>query len=325
MKKLLLSLMAYAAVTTVTIAQTITDSLKACYSFTAADSMKDGITATILSSYNTTHKRTTDRFGGNNAMGFTAAGYLSAGNDTRFNVTEGMTISAWIFIDTAMTGEGAIASKWDNGAGDQYLYGLYSNNKLALALQGKANELTMLSKSVLLDTTWYHVAMTWVKGGFTTIYINGNADTSSILIDSIVTTSTVFNIGGQGTGLSRYFRGTIDDFRFYNRSLSGTEITTLYTKDSACGLKYTPPPTAVKSASTNAVLKLYPNPATTSITINTDGNATLQILDMKGALLKEHTISTTTAIDIAALQAGIYIARLTDANGNRSTARFIKE
>ncbi|OSZ78632.1 hypothetical protein CAP35_10395 [Chitinophagaceae bacterium IBVUCB1] len=325
MKKLLLSLAAMAGFATAGTAQTITDSLKACYAFSSADSFKDGISGNILTSINAVHTRTTDRFGGNNGIRFTAAGYLSAGNDTKYNVKEGMTISAWIFIDTLMTGEGAIASKWDNGSGDQYLFGLYSNNKLALALQGKTYELTMLSKSTLLDTTWYHVAMTWTKGGMTVIYVNGNPDTASTLIDSIVTTSTVFNIGGQGMGLLRYFRGTIDDFRFYNRALSPTEMTTLYTKDSACGLKYTPPPTTVKSIITNGTLKVYPNPATTSITVQTANDATLQILDMKGALVKEQYMHNTTTIDITRLQAGIYIARLTDADGNRSTARFIKE
>ena len=130
-----------------------------------------------------------------------------------------MCIRDRIYIDPLLTGEGAVVSKWDNSTGDEYLFGVYSNNKLALAIQGKVIENTMLSRTVLADTTWYHVAMTWAKGGLTGIYINGVLDTGSILIDYMVNTTTPFNIGGQGSGLSRYFQGKIDDVRMYNSCL----------------------------------------------------------------------------------------------------------
>lgn len=307
-------------------AQTIIDSLKGCYAFTGNDSFKDGTSVAILASYNAIHFRSTDRFNGNNAIKFSGAGYLSAGTDTKFNMKKGLTISAWVYIDPALTGEGAIVSKWDNSTGDEYLFGVYSNNKLALALQGKTFELTMLGRSVLPDTTWTHVAMTWEVGGMTNIYVNGIVDTASILIDTLVSTSTQLNIGGQGTGMSRYFNGKIDDIRIYSRALSATEIGTLYSKDSACGLKYTPPPASVNTLNNGAEVIIYPNPATDKISLSS--NFTLrnaEVYDMKGSAVLTKAIPFDKEVDINSLQQGIYILRVTDDMGKRYVTKFIKE
>ncbi len=325
MKKALLSMAVLLSITSVTQAQSLSDSLKGCFTFNGADSFKDGTSTGTLISYNAVHVRSQDRFGGNNSLRFSGGGYVSAGNAAKYNVMEGLTISAWIYIDTLLTGEGAIVSKWDNSVGDEYLFGVYSNNKLALALQGKTYESTMLGRTVLPDTTWIHVAMTWAKGGLTNIYVNGVVDTASILVDSLVNTTTLFNIGGQGTGLTRYFQGNIDDVRFYNRALSGTEITTLYTKDSACGLKYTPPPAEVKNIVAVGMVKVFPNPATDAITIAVADMANVLVCDVNGRVVYNATIDKKATIDISGYSKGIYIIRATDGDGNRCVSRFIKE
>lgn len=325
MKRLLLTVVTLLGLASATHAQSLTDSFKACFTFNGADSFKDGTSTGILVSYNAVHVRSHDRFGGNNSLKFTGGGYVSAGNAAKYSVMDGLTISAWIFIDTLLSGEGAIVSKWDNSVGDEYLFGVYSNNKLALALQGKTYESTMLGRTVLPDTTWIHVAMTWAKGGLTNIYVNGVLDTSSILIDSLVNTTTPFNIGGQGTGLTRYFQGNIDDVRFYNRALSGTEINTLYNKDSACGLKYTPPPAAVNNLVAVGMVKVFPNPATDAITIGVADKASVLVSDVNGRVVYSAVIDEKATIDISGYSKGIYIIRATDGDGNRCVSRFIKE
>lgn len=325
MKKVLLSMAVLLGLTSATHAQTLSDSLKGCFTFNGTDSFKDGTSTGILVSYNGIHSRTSDRFNGNNALAFTGVGYVSAGNAAKFSVMNGLTISAWIYIDPLLTGEGAVVSKWDNSTGDEYLFGVYSNNKLALAIQGKVIENTMLSRTVLADTTWYHVAMTWAKGGMTGIYINGVLDTGSILVDSLVNTSTPFNIGGQGSGLSRYFQGKIDDVRMYNRALSGTEISTLYANDSACGLKYTPPPSGVQNINIAQGIKVFPNPATDAVTIAVANKANVLVCDVNGRVVYNAVIDKKAVIDISGYSKGIYIIRATDGDGNRYVSRFIKE
>lgn len=325
MKKVLLSMAVLLGLASATQAQSLSDSLKGCFTFNGADSFKDGTSAGMLTSYNTIHMRSLDRFGGNNSLKFAGAGYVSPGNAAKYSVMDGLTISAWIYIDVLLGGEGAIVSKWDNSVGDEYLFGVYSNNKLALALQGKTYESTMLGRTVLPDTTWIHVAMTWAKGGLTNIYVNGVLDTSSILVDSLVNTTTPFNIGGQGTGLTRYFQGNIDDVRFYNRALSGTEITTLYTKDSACGLKYTPPPAGVNNVVAVDMVKVFPNPATDAITIAVADKANVSVCDVNGRVVYSAVIDKKETIDISGYSKGIYIIRATDGDGNRCVSRFIKE
>jgi len=74
--------------------------------------------------------------------------------------------------------------------------------------------------------TWYHVCC--VFGASCTAYINGvsvGTGTTGITTSGSITTLTV----GSCTARTNFgFKGYLDDFRIYNRALSGTEIAQLY-------------------------------------------------------------------------------------------------
>ena len=82
---------------------------------------------------------------------------------------------------------------------------------------------------------WSYIVATWKSGDTKKVYINGKLVTNwttvwtgSIKYDS----STEMNIGRQ-PDIGRYFNGSIDDTRIYNRALSESEIQELY-NESAC-------------------------------------------------------------------------------------------
>jgi hypothetical protein len=79
--------------------------------------------------------------------------------------------------------------------------------------------------------TWYHVAMVWNGTGLAG-YLNG------ALIGSMSTTicpasdSTQFSIGKGAAGTNRFWNGSVDEVRIYNRALTSDEIKLLYSNPS---------------------------------------------------------------------------------------------
>ena len=86
---------------------------------------------------------------------------------------------------------------------------------------------------IVNDSQWHHIV--------STINVNNNSGNISIYIDGILQNSisspgsiTAILHGGEKTyigskdGNSNYFRGNMDELRFYNSILTPTEITQLY-------------------------------------------------------------------------------------------------
>ncbi|SCY04929.1 Por secretion system C-terminal sorting domain-containing protein [Nonlabens sp. Hel1_33_55] len=74
--------------------------------------------------------------------------------------------------------------------------------------------------------------------------------------------------------------------------------------------------------------RLYPNPATDWINISADNlqNSRSEIYDLSGRLVREFDLlSNTTNLNIEDLNSGIYLLKITTANGKTATKRFIKK
>lgn len=79
----------------------------------------------------------------------------------------------------------------------------------------------------------------------------------------------------------------------------------------------------------NNFLAIYPNPATTNITINftsTSKNASIKIYDVRGRLVKSiaNVKSGETTFNISELESGLYLVNVNDGNIS-TTKRFIKQ
>ncbi len=84
-------------------------------------------------------------------------------------------------------------------------------------------------------------------------------------------------------------------------------------------------PAAVPTTSQNAALQIYPNPASTEITVETPNpNGEITINNVVGQTLKTmHSASNKTTINIADLPSGMYIIRVS--GENNITNKFIKQ
>jgi hypothetical protein len=80
--------------------------------------------------------------------------------------------------------------------------------------------------------SWYHVAATYDRSSFTnvpTLYVNGVQTPSTTITGPSGTQPSYGGTGyiGNKSGLSRAWKGVIDDLRIYNRLLTSAEIKTL--------------------------------------------------------------------------------------------------
>ena len=80
---------------------------------------------------------------------------------------------------------------------------------------------------VVSINAWHHVCV--IKSGSTLQwYVDNSLKSTSSSSYSLFTTNDKFCIGYDPNQSTYYFNGVIDDFRIYNRSITGGELTTLY-------------------------------------------------------------------------------------------------
>ena len=151
--------------------------------------------------------------------------YIDCGSDTSLNITDAITIEAWVKGD-GWKGTQTIAGRspivYDLLMIDNTPY-FYSNGDL-LTKRAVGSSISSLQ--------WHHITGVY-DGTNTIIYVNGVRGTDAS--EPLAPPSSVenFYIGSRG-GSTRYFNGTIDEVRIYNRALSTEEIRYHYNRGGPC-------------------------------------------------------------------------------------------
>jgi hypothetical protein len=151
------------------------------------------------------------------------------------NIADDMSICAWIKTGTA----GNNINHWQSmpiydsevsGISNDFAFGVDSNGKLMYGNGDGSVDRTINGNTTVTTNNWVHACVTRVKSsGAVAIYVNGVLDKSG----TGGTTSLMGNPNARiGYGYDgpnpKYWNGTIDDVRIYNRALSGQEVQTLY-------------------------------------------------------------------------------------------------
>ncbi len=166
---------------------------------------------------------------------------ISAKRRSPFDITNNLTIVAWIKPDALRTAQrnlSVLVSKFNTGAasaaqgGFSYALAVEDNMYLRGHVWGQTYEHNATGATVLANDTWYHVAMTYNLTNLI-IYINGRPENQTITTsrDPIVDSNASVMVGNAqaSKGGTQYgFNGSIDEVRIYNRSLSAFEIANLY-------------------------------------------------------------------------------------------------
>jgi hypothetical protein len=163
------------------------------------------------------------------ALAFDGDGdYVDLGKDPAFNITQQITVSAWIKIN-------ALDKKWKSivtkGNSAWRLHRHRGNNALQFACSGlvvQGNKWGSINGTVdVNDGRWHHAAGTY-NGSQICLYVDGKLDVSSTASGTIKINDHPIYIGENSERPDRFWNGLIDDVRLYSYALTADEVARLY-------------------------------------------------------------------------------------------------
>ena len=155
--------------------------------------------------------------------------YVDCGDDASLNITDEITNEVWLNASTGDANKGIYS--WYDGVG-----GVFMQTRTDALLVLAGTDVDYGSVSFAISGNWVHCTLVYdgsLSGDANRLklYANGNIQTltfnPSANIPATISTPGNLIIGNINT-LSRFFDGTIDDVRIYNRALSADEIKLSY-------------------------------------------------------------------------------------------------
>lgn len=165
------------------------------------------------------------------ALNFDGAFYVQIPNHPDFNITDNITIAAWVSVD-------ALTQAWETmfcrGDWSWRLHRSSSSDFAAFHMTGLTGGYGVdgATTDILNPKRWLHLVGTYKNGVGATLYINGAVEASNAAVSGLINTSgnDPVTIGAwiNSGVLSRQWQGQIDEVRLYNRALSPADVAELY-------------------------------------------------------------------------------------------------
>jgi len=170
-------------------------------------------------------------FYGNGSSSKIDIGNLNLGGDAE------RTISAWINTNSLSSTQ-TIFQYGANSNGARFGFSIDTSGKPFVEYY---NRDVTTSSSHISANTWYHLVVTYNGNAIETatntqIYVNGSAvsmTTSGAQTGSANTTDSNYGIGYDRLNTRQYFSGKLDQVRIFQKALSSSEVSTLYTETAA--------------------------------------------------------------------------------------------
>ena len=169
--------------------------------------------------------------------------YIEVPSDAELNISENLTVSAWIKPISLPNGNGlyTIVAKDTN-----YEFHLNSSGKIFWYWEennnGNDNTQTLTSNFTVpvgADAPWTHVVITynWKRDNQAKLYINGQRDSqiSNNGNPKLKTNGHPLTIGNDVGFTSRSFNGFIDEVQVFDRTLNNEKVALLYQQRHECG------------------------------------------------------------------------------------------
>jgi len=232
--------------------QNLSSSLTACYSLdgNALDPISN-LNGTVTSAVTPT----VNRFSvANSAYYFngTAASYIELPDDPLLKPANAISFSVWLKPNS--NGGAHIIYTRNNLSSNFEAYQLcvfVGAPVFRLNKSSSSGNNIALSSTTVTPGTWYHIACT-IDNSSVNLYLNGvlQGTASSTFSGFDYMSGKKVYLGDSHETFSYPYNGSMDNLRFYNRTLTATEVSLLYTNDPACVV--TSSVTVPTSASFNA-------------------------------------------------------------------------
>ena len=160
--------------------------------------------------------------------------YVALPNNVFSSNTVG-TVSAWIKTSV----DGASVFSMSAVGNDNKLFDILTSGGITLQTYSSGDGFNdyLSGNTSVIDNKWHHIVVESSGGadGWT-FYVDGVVQSLSVTVgsnsgrwfSSVNTGNNTFYMGHLNATYSRYFKGSIDDVRIYNRALSASEVTQLY-------------------------------------------------------------------------------------------------
>lgn len=152
--------------------------------------------------------------------------YVDCGNDASLDITDAITISAWVYPREKSGSYRAVISKGSNEVTpfDIRMDRTSSGNHIFGKLQTSAGSVNV-PNTAINNNQWYHAVLLY-DGIKVELFLNGQSKCSNPQTGTINTNAVNLMIGGNTK--SEFWNGSIDEVRIYNKALTAAQIFKIY-------------------------------------------------------------------------------------------------
>ncbi|MBP1664627.1 MAG: Beta-mannanase/endoglucanase precursor, partial [Bacteroidetes bacterium] len=231
---------------------------------------------------------------------------------TFIHLLSDFSISTWVKLDELISW----VRIFDFGQGINAYMMLTADNGTGITFELKSgnNIQKLVTSQKPTVNTWSFYTVT-LSDNVLSIYLNGNLigkNTNFTLRPYDIGSSFGNYIGKSQWSTDPLLKGTIDEFRFFNRALSPDEINELMQTG-----------TALENLSQSEI-RIFPNPARNYIAIQNAEGSTATLIDPTGRLIREFSITGNSHCEnINQLHSGYYILKIKDSSGREFRGKLI--
>lgn len=158
--------------------------------------------------------------------------YVNVPDDPSLDLTESLTLAAWVKPSSNQDDYARIISREQSGVGNrQYNLGVdASSTDPRTVVDTTGTDSVEVSATVpFTDNEWHHAVMTFDDSDAVRLYVDGSQKDSTPVSSSLVSRGSTVKFGVPAHLPDKdFFTGRIDDVRIYDRALSASEVSDLY-------------------------------------------------------------------------------------------------
>ena len=173
-----------------------------------------------------------------NALNFdpTDKNRIVVADDNSLDMTNALTIEAWIFANTVGGGQQTIVSKTGNTSNGFVLSTSNGWSSIDFEIKNGGAATTISATGIAIENGWHHIAATYQAATGMKIYVDGVAINQRAITGGLASNAQQLTIGAQHDGAgsadsdySNFFNGSIDELRIWNIARTDAQIN--YTKE----------------------------------------------------------------------------------------------
>lgn len=150
---------------------------------------------------------------------------ISFGNPSNLQLTSNLSVSCWLYFNT-LSGTHMILAKWEDTDGTNSYNILQVGSTLYFRISGTGTDINNSYTTIPSTGVWYHVVGTYKPSDKVRVYLNTVEGTSVDAPASCYNSSSNVRLGRNLNGY--YYNGYIDDLAIFSRTLTSTEVISIY-------------------------------------------------------------------------------------------------